>query len=98
MLKDKTQLIRHGSMLRLAGDDIVHYFHEKHIPTHTCFQYMLSCIRHDDIVHKIDATSFRILVSPEFYVSPLLLQLHIHYFSLLLMIIPLLTDSLEYES
>jgi hypothetical protein len=85
-------------MLRLAGDDIVHYFHEKHIPTHTCFQYMLSCIRHDDIVHKIDATSFRILVSPEFYVIPLLLQLHIHYFSLLLMIIPLLTDSLEYES
>jgi hypothetical protein len=31
-------LIWKGSMLRLAGNDIVHYFHEKHIPTHTCFQ------------------------------------------------------------
>jgi hypothetical protein len=67
-------------MLRIRGEDIVQYSHEKHIPTHPCFQYVLSCIRHDDIVHKIDAAGFRILVSPEFYVSPFLLQLHIHCF------------------
>jgi hypothetical protein len=72
-------LIQHGSMLRLRGQDIVHYFHKKHILTHTCFQYVLSCIRHDNIIHKIDAAGFRIFVSPEFYVSPSHLQLHIHF-------------------
>jgi hypothetical protein len=65
-------------MLRLWGQDIVHYFHEKHILTHPCFQYMLSCIRHDDIVPKIDSAGFRIFVSLEFYVSPFLFQRHIH--------------------
>jgi hypothetical protein len=32
---------------------------------------LLVCIRHDDIVHKIDAAGFRIFISADFYVSPI---------------------------
>jgi hypothetical protein len=33
------------------------------------FNFLIACIRHDDIVHKIDAAGFRIFGSTDFYVS-----------------------------
>jgi hypothetical protein len=35
------------------------------------FNYLLAYIRHDIIMHKIYATSFRILISGDLYVSPI---------------------------
>jgi hypothetical protein len=53
----------------LKGGDVVHYFNDKHVIMKWVFNYILSFIRHVDIVHKIDVAGFKIFVSPEFYVG-----------------------------
>jgi hypothetical protein len=62
-------LMQYGPMLWLKGADVVHYFNDKWILLNWVFNFLLACIRHNDILHKIDATGFRIFVSPDFYVS-----------------------------
>jgi hypothetical protein len=62
-------LIQYMHMHCLKGVDVVHYFNDKRVIPKWVFNFLLACIRHDDIVHKIDATDFRIFVSPNFYVS-----------------------------
>jgi hypothetical protein len=53
----------------LKGADIVQYFNDIRVIMNWVFNYLLTCIRHDDIVHKIDAAGFRIFISTELYVS-----------------------------
>jgi hypothetical protein len=53
----------------LKSADVVHYFNDKRIVLNWVFSFLLICIRHDDIIHKIDAAGFKIFVSPDFYVS-----------------------------
>jgi hypothetical protein len=55
----------------LKGKDVVHYFNDNRVIPPWVFNYLLVCIKHDDIVHKIDAAGFRIFVSADFYVSPI---------------------------
>jgi hypothetical protein len=62
-------LIQYGSMHWLKGTNVVHYFNDKRVIPKWVFNFLLACIRHDDIVHKIDAAGFRIFVSTYFYVS-----------------------------
>jgi hypothetical protein len=54
-------LINHGDYLRLRDSNIVHYFNDRHVLKFVLFDYLLTCIRHDDIVHKIDVVGYRIL-------------------------------------
>jgi hypothetical protein len=53
----------------LKGADVVHYFNDKRVILKWVFNFLLACIRHDDIVHKIDVAGFRIFVLLDFYVS-----------------------------
>jgi hypothetical protein len=53
----------------LKGADVVLYFNDKRVTPKWVFNFLLACIRLDDIIHKIDAAAFRIFVSPDFYVS-----------------------------
>jgi hypothetical protein len=62
-------LIQYWLMHWLKGADVMHYFNDKWIVLNWVFNFLLTCIRHDDIVHKVDAAGFRIFVSPNFYVS-----------------------------
>jgi hypothetical protein len=62
-------LIQYGPMHWLKGADVVHYFNDKRVILKWVFNFLLACIRHDDIIHKIDVVGFRIFVSPDFYVS-----------------------------
>jgi hypothetical protein len=55
-----TMLIHHGDMVKLRGADIVHYFNEKRVLTPWTFHYLLTCIRHDDIVHKCHTRFLRL--------------------------------------
>jgi hypothetical protein len=62
-------LIQYGPMHWLNGVYVVHYFNGTRVIPKWVFNFLLSCIRYDDIVHKIDTAGFRIFVSPDFYVS-----------------------------
>jgi hypothetical protein len=62
-------LIQYGPMHWLKGTDVVHYFNDKRVIPKWVFNFLLVCIRHDDIVHKIDTAGFKIFVSTDFYVS-----------------------------
>jgi hypothetical protein len=62
-------LIQYGPMHWLKGKDVVRYFNDKRVISPWVFDYLLACIRHDDIVHKIDAANFRIFISADFSVS-----------------------------
>jgi hypothetical protein len=53
----------------LKGTDVVHYFNDKGVIPKWAFNFLIACIRHDDIVHKIDVAGFKIFVSVGFYVS-----------------------------
>jgi hypothetical protein len=53
----------------LKGANVVHYLNDKPVVSKWVFNFLLACIRHNDIVHKIDAARFKIFVSPDFYVS-----------------------------
>jgi hypothetical protein len=53
----------------LKGTYVLHYFNDKIIIPKCVFNFLIACIRHDDIVHKIDAAGFRIFVFVDFYVS-----------------------------
>jgi hypothetical protein len=70
-------LIQFGPMYWLKGSDVEHYFNEKRVIPNWVFYYLLVCIRHDDIVHKIDATGFMIFVPTYFYVlTPAFTSVH----------------------
>jgi hypothetical protein len=73
-------LIQYGPMHWLKGTDVVHYFNDKRVIPPWVFNYLLACIRHDDIVHKIDAASFRIFILADFYVSPIPTYTMAHHF------------------
>jgi hypothetical protein len=62
-------LIQYGPVHWLKGTYVVHYFNDKRVIPKWVFNFLLACIRHDDIVQKIDDADFRIFVSTDFYVS-----------------------------
>jgi hypothetical protein len=62
-------MIQYGSMHWLKGAYVVHYFNDKRVIPNRVFNFLHACIRHDDIVNKNDAASFRIFVSTDFYAS-----------------------------
>jgi hypothetical protein len=62
-------LIQYGPMHWLKGVVALHYLHVKRVIPKWVFNFLLACIRHDDIIHKIDIAGFRIFVSPDFYIS-----------------------------
>jgi hypothetical protein len=64
-------LIQYGPMHWLKGIDVMHYFNDKRVIPPWVFNYLLACIRHDDIINKIDAAGFRIFISVDFYVNPI---------------------------
>jgi hypothetical protein len=53
----------------LKGTYVVHYFNNKRVIPKWTFNFLIVCVRHDDIVHKIDDVGFRIFVFADFYVS-----------------------------
>jgi hypothetical protein len=91
-------LIQYGHLHWLKGTDIVHYFNDKRVIPPWVFNYLLACIRHDAIMHKIDASSFRILISVDFYVSPIPpIQLHNIYLVQHALLIALLNGAAIYH-
>jgi hypothetical protein len=62
-------LIQFGPMHWLKGVDVVYYFNDKRVIPNWVINFLLACIRYDDIIHKIDAAGFRIFVPTDFYVS-----------------------------
>jgi hypothetical protein len=62
-------LIQYGPMHWLKGADVAYYLYDKRVILKWVFNFLIACIRHDDIVQKIDVAGFKIFVSPDFYVS-----------------------------
>jgi hypothetical protein len=90
-------------MVKLTGADLVYYFNDKKVLTSWTFHYLLMCIRHDDIVHKPEATGYMILVSPKFTVSVYLKMFQIYCFlatvqtliTMPILMHPYMTDALD---
>jgi hypothetical protein len=61
--------MHYGNLLQLTGADIVQFFNDKSVFSTQIFQYLLLCMRHDEIMHKPEADSYRIFASPKFFIS-----------------------------
>jgi hypothetical protein len=94
-------LIYHGNLLKLTGQDIMDQFIKRNVMTICIFDYLISCLRHDDIVHHIDAAGYRIFVTPEFFVSSQVqYTLNVNFYNILTVSISVQiskhTDALEH--
>ena len=59
-------LISFGLFLQLSGEDIVDSFSDGKQVEQQVIDYIVACLRYDDIVHRVDASGYRIFISPDF--------------------------------
>jgi len=78
-----TVLIEFGLFCTLTGEDLLSNFGDEPQGEIMVVDFLVHCLRHDDIVHKVDSVGYRVFLTTTFFVSYFDTLVFVHPYNIL---------------
>lgn len=78
-----TDLIEFALFCTLTGEDLLSNFADEAQGEIMVVDFLVHCLRHDDIVHKVDSVGYRVFLTTTFFVSYFDTLVFVHPYNIL---------------